>query len=104
MGQAITRHLSAEEERLLRRAEKLLALAGSHNEHEAQLAMQRAQDLFVKHNVALLRVRQGSDMTYTILRLKRKKIWTYEKRIMSLLVRHFFVYIGSSPQTQSARD
>jgi SprT-like family/Protein of unknown function (DUF2786) len=93
MGQAITRHLSAEEERLLRRAEKLLALAGSHNEHEAQLAMQRAQDLFVKHNVALLRVRQGSDMTYTILRLKRKKIWTYEKRIMSLLVRHFFVYI-----------
>ncbi len=93
IGHAITRHLSAAEERLLRRAEKLLALAGSHNEHEAHLAMQRAQDLFMKHNVALLRVRQGSDMTYTILRLKRKKIWTYEKRITSLLVRHFFVYI-----------
>jgi SprT-like family protein/uncharacterized protein DUF2786 len=93
IGHTITRQLSAEEERLLRRAEKLLALAGSTHEHEAQLAMQRAQELFAKHHFASLRVRQGSDMTYTILRLKRKKIWTYEKMIISLLVRHFFVYI-----------
>jgi hypothetical protein len=93
IGHTLTRQLSDEEERLLRRAEKLLALAGSTHEHEAQLAMQRAQELFAKHHLASLRIRQGSDMTYTILRLKRKKIWTYEKRIISLLVQHFFVYI-----------
>jgi Protein of unknown function (DUF2786)/SprT-like family len=93
IGHAITTQLSAEEERLLRRAEKLLALAGSTHEHEAQLAMQRAQELFAKHHLASLRIRQGSHMTYLILRLKRKKIWAYEKMIISLLVRHFFVYI-----------
>jgi hypothetical protein len=57
--------------------------------------MQRAQELLAKHHFASLRVRQGRDMTYTILRLKRKKIWAYEQMIMSLLVQHFFVYVVS---------
>src|SRR5262245_25980687 len=53
-GHRLTRQLNDEEERLLRRAEKLLALAGSTHEHEAQLAMQRAQELFAKHHLASL--------------------------------------------------
>lgn len=85
--------LSEEEERLLRRAEKLLALAGSNNEHEAQLAMQRAQELFTRHNLEVLRSRRGAAMTSTLVRLGRSKVFTHEKLIVSLLVEHFFVYI-----------
>jgi ElaB/YqjD/DUF883 family membrane-anchored ribosome-binding protein len=85
--------LSDDEERLLRRAEKLLALAGSDNEHEAQLAMERAQDLFARHNLEALRQRRGAAMTNTIIRLGRRKLFAHEKLIASLLIEHFFVYI-----------
>ena len=85
--------LSDDEERLLRRAEKLLALAGSDNEHEAQLAMERAQALFARHNLAALRLRRGAAMTSSIIRLGRRKLFAHEQLIASLLVEHFFVYV-----------
>ena len=45
------RVLSQEDEKLLRRAEKLLALAESDNENEALVAMERVQELYTKHNL-----------------------------------------------------
>jgi hypothetical protein len=38
-----------------------LALAGSTHEHEAQLAMQRAQELFAKHNLGTFTSPQSSE-------------------------------------------
>ena len=93
LGHSMTRKLTQEEEALLRRAEKLLALAESTNEHEAQLAMQLAQEIFARHNLDGLRVRQGSDMTYAVIRLRRKRTWTHEQMIVGILVEHFFVYV-----------
>ncbi|HEY3353604.1 MAG TPA: DUF2786 domain-containing protein [Polyangia bacterium] len=87
--------LSDEEERLLRRAEKLLALAGSDNEHEAQLAMERAQALFARHNLEALRHRRGAAMTSAIIRLGRRKVFAHEQLIAGLLIEHFFVYVVS---------
>ena len=45
------RVLSEEDEKLLKRAEKLLALAASDNENEALLAMERVRELYTKHNL-----------------------------------------------------
>src|SRR5436190_6614352 len=39
------------EERTLDRIRKLLALAGSSNQHEAEIAMRRAHELMLRHNV-----------------------------------------------------
>jgi hypothetical protein len=92
-GAGAARCLTEEEEHLLRRAEKLLALAGSDNEHEAHLAMQRAQDLFARHNLEALRQRRAAAMVSAIIRLRRRKIFAHEQLIASLLVEHFFVYV-----------
>ena len=43
--------LTDEEKRLLEKTSKLLALAQSDNEHEAQLAMQRVRELYAKYNL-----------------------------------------------------
>jgi hypothetical protein len=42
----------AEIDRVLQRVRKLLALAASANQHEAQSAMQRAHELILRHNVS----------------------------------------------------
>lgn len=49
------------EERTVRRARKLLALAGSPNRHEAEVAMARAHALIERHNLKLLEGEEGRD-------------------------------------------
>jgi hypothetical protein len=44
----------AEEDRIMRRVQKLLALAESANPHEAEAAMVKAHDLIARHNIDLL--------------------------------------------------
>src|SRR4051812_37497962 len=57
-------------ERLLRRAEKLLALATSSNEHEAALAMQRVQEMYSKYNLDRLRTRRPPEMVWLTLNFR----------------------------------
>ena len=54
MGQST---LSQEETRLLSRAEKLLSLANSSNEFEAQSAMQKVHEMYQKHNLENLKLK-----------------------------------------------
>lgn len=82
-----------EEERLLRRVERLLALAQSSNEHEAHLAMQRVQELYARHNIERIRNAQTDEMVYTIINRKRKRMESYESAIYSILTGHFGVYV-----------
>lgn len=85
--------LSDEDERLLKRAEKLLALATSVNEHEAELAMRRVRELYEKYNIENIRNSQQTDMVWTILTRKKKKTDIIDSMILSIINKHFFVKI-----------
>jgi predicted SprT family Zn-dependent metalloprotease len=82
-----------EEERLLNRAEKLLALAGSNNEHEAMLAMNKVRELYAKYNLERLRERKKSRHVQATIQLRRKRLERYQLAIASLLNDFYFVEI-----------
>ncbi len=77
--------------RFVDKVEKLLALAQSANEHEATLAMQKANELIEKHNITSLQ--QGSEQNYTSVTIdrKRKQIARYQRSICLILRDFFFV-------------
>jgi hypothetical protein len=77
--------------RLVEKIRRLLALAGSPNQHEAELAMRRAQELMLKHQLSL----QGAERRYVFRQLgtpSRRKSRA-EGYIGGLLGEHFFVEV-----------
>ncbi len=78
--------------RVLAKVEKLLALAGSDNEHEAALAMQRAGELLRRHNLELS---SPDDPAYLHLSLNtgRQRMPGYLRSVCALLQEYFFVQI-----------
>jgi hypothetical protein len=94
--------LSADEERLLSRAEKLLALAESNNEHESFLAMQKVRELYAKYNLERLRGKAERPHTYFTIQLRRKRVERHQSAIASLLNDHFFVEVIHSSLFDSA--
>ena len=85
--------ISEFEKNLMRKAKKLLALAGSNNEHEAFLAMKKVQDLYEKYHLQLLVREEIAEYQGVIIGHKKKRIETYQSMIAALLVRHFYVQI-----------
>src|SRR5450432_187832 len=51
-------------EKTLDRIRKLLALAGSSNQHEAEAAMKKAHELMLRHNIEQLPVRHGFEVRH----------------------------------------
>jgi hypothetical protein len=88
-----TSTLTDEQDRLLRRVEKLLALAGSSNEHEAALAMQRVQDMYRKYNLDQVAGRKSPELVYSIVCRKRHRLSRAEAMIFSILSEHYFVRV-----------
>lgn len=76
--------------RYRRRFEKLLALANSSNEHEALLAMRRAQELQDQHRLGRTKHKTGSVVSLEIGSGKQRHA-PYEGRIASILMSHFHV-------------
>jgi hypothetical protein len=88
------RVLSADDERLLGRVEKLLSLAQSSNEHEALLAMERVRELYTRHNLRRLKNTSGDGhMDSLYLGRKKKKTDQVEAKILSILNQHFKVRV-----------
>ena len=85
-------------EKVVDKIKKLLALATSSNENEAQLAAERANELLVKYNLSMQEVRQkvgegdwdGDYEKRTIETVSRATPDT--KWIMVILNKHFFVH------------
>ncbi len=75
--------------RIIEKIRKLLALAGSSNVHEARLAMETAGRLLKKHN--LNKIREQEEYIYAIINGKRKRIEQYQRRIIMILTKFFFV-------------
>lgn len=90
-GQGFVDPPDSEAFRLLRRAEKLLALAESANEHEAALAMQRVRELYARHNLEALRLRAPRNYVNRTISLKRLRKDVLDSLIVDTLCSHFMV-------------
>lgn len=77
--------------RVMDKVRKLLALAGSPNQHEAELAMRRAQELMLKHQLAG-DVARGR-YVFRQLGEPRLRKNLAEGMIGGLLAKHFFVEV-----------
>jgi predicted SprT family Zn-dependent metalloprotease len=84
---------SEEQDRLLRKAEKLLALAESSSEHEAALAMERVRDLYAKYNLQKLQYQKDEGYYSCIITRRKQKIDASESLIFSVLMEFFFVKV-----------
>ncbi|MCI5178878.1 MAG: DUF2786 domain-containing protein [Candidatus Electrothrix sp. AW3_4] len=79
--------------KVIRRVNKLLALAGSDNEHEATLAMQRATELLHRHNLAMSALAERSGCVRLVIQTGKKQIPTWRKDICLILKTYFFVEV-----------
>jgi hypothetical protein len=95
--------MTDEDEKLLAKAEKLLALGQSGNEHEALLAMQRVRELYAKYDIDRLRSSRTGVMDSLVICLGRKKTEAHVSMIYSILNKHFYVRVIHLTQ-YSAKD
>jgi hypothetical protein len=77
--------------RYQRRLKKLLALADSANEHEALLAMRRAQELQDQHRLVRPTKEQAPPMVSLEIGSGKQRHAAFEGRIASILMSHFHV-------------
>ncbi|MCX6117574.1 MAG: DUF2786 domain-containing protein [Proteobacteria bacterium] len=87
------RILSQDDERLLNKVEKLLALAQSSNEHEALLAMQKVREMYARHNIQRLQASREGALDSLIISRRKKKLEAHESMIFTVLNEHFFVKV-----------
>lgn len=94
------RHLSDEQERQMRRVEKLLSLAQSNNTHEAALAMERARALSLEYQFE--RSQKQRVHSYILINHFKKTMPAHQNAIASLLCTHFYVDCVSRSQYDAA--
>jgi hypothetical protein len=81
----------AGEDRIVARIARLLALAESPNQHEAEAAMAAAQRLMLKHNLEVVRSRAVRDYRHLHLGKPSGRIAEHERVVAMILGKHFFV-------------
>lgn len=81
---------------VIKKISKLLSLAQSSNENEAQLAMKKARELLMKHQIGESEI---SDQVYRVLEMgpAKSRFLRWEKKLMSILQEFFFVKIIWTP-------
>lgn len=94
---------SSPEEKMLEKVQKLLNLASSTNENEALLAMNRVREIYARYNLEKYSsTQEGKEEFYhAVIESGRKRLHSYEQKIISLLVNHYLVevVIGSAYNT-----
>ncbi len=92
-------------DKLLSKVRKLLALAGSNNEHEALLAMNKVRELYAKHQIESVegdqvghqpgatRVSGQGHYFHLVISLCSKRLEAHVSKICSILIDHFFVRV-----------
>lgn len=81
----------ADPDRALERIRKLLALAGSPNQHEAELAMRKAHELMLRHNVEAAAAAGERSFEVRHLGDPLRRTTRVEADVISLLMQFFFV-------------
>jgi predicted SprT family Zn-dependent metalloprotease len=87
----------AEGARVLERIRKLLALAGSANQHEAEQAMRRAHELMLRHNVAAAGAQHRAGYQVRHVGDPHKRLDKVQHAIAGLLAELFFVKVIQVP-------
>lgn len=84
---------SPEEERLLQRIHRLLALSESPNPHEADSALREAQRLMLQHNIDLSLCADPGKQRYGLRHLGRplRHVTDANRTLRRILTEHFFV-------------
>jgi hypothetical protein len=77
--------------KILDKVRKLLALANSTNEHEALLAMERVRGLYAKYNLEHHANATAETFVHLVITQGKRRQQSWEKRILSVLIEHFFV-------------
>ncbi len=90
--------------RFIKKISKLLALAQSANEHEANLAMTKAGELMDKYNLRQLEDDSSQGYGYLIINLKKKRTERYQRQICRILQEFFYVKIVFSSLYDSLLD
>jgi predicted SprT family Zn-dependent metalloprotease len=80
-----------ETSKLLERVRKLLALAQSDNQHEAEAAALAAQKLLLKHNLERPALDSVSAFSFRQIGRVTGRVSEWERRLGNLLTEHFFV-------------
>ncbi len=80
-----------ERDKVLRRVQRLLALADSPEVHEAQAAMNAAQKLMLKHNLSQAAGAATGDYHVTWLGQPSQRLQSHDRILSGLLGQHFFV-------------
>jgi Protein of unknown function (DUF2786)/SprT-like family len=81
----------AEDDKVVDRIARLLALADSPNRHEAEAAMAAAQRLMLKYNLDAERARSAATYGYAHLGTPTGRIREDERLVAMILGKHFFV-------------
>jgi len=84
------------DEKLVKKIQKLLALSESSNEHEAQSAMLKAQELLIKHKLSLKEVKEFKTYNDSIKEKKTKisfKKAKWKAELASLVGDNFGCYV-----------
>lgn len=97
-------HAEREEEQVLRVLRKLLALAESANEHEAQAALQKARHLLVKYNISLVEADRERAFSSRCIGTIKARHAAYELLLGSLLTHFFFVEVLWQTSYDAASD
>ena len=88
----------------IRRIGKLLALAGSANEHEAALAMEKASQLMARHNLQQIQEDAQSEFTSLIINGKSKRLERWQHKICAILLRFFYVKVVTASLYDPLQD
>ncbi len=79
------------DDRVVAKIRKLLALADSPNQHEAENAASLAQKLMLRFNIEVDALEQTPDFAFRQLGLPAGRVFEYQRRVAVILGEHFFV-------------
>jgi hypothetical protein len=94
----------AGEEKVLRVLKKVISLADSPNEHEAQVAVQKARHLLVKYNIDLVELDERRRFDTRCLGQVKGRRASYEIWLASILNAFFFVEVIWAQSYDARRD
>jgi hypothetical protein len=85
-------HTASHEDRILVRIKKLMALAQSKNQHEAEAAMEKAHKLIEKHNIDLLKRNEDRHFISVFVRKPALRHFREENHLANLIQDYYFVH------------
>lgn len=81
-----------EQDRIMVKIQKLMALSTSSNANEAHAAMQKAYELIARHNISLIETRRNQNYISIFIDVPRLRRFQEEYHLASLLQEFYFVH------------